>query len=72
MLFILDLDYIKTQKELPMKIIKFAVAIALFVTSVTIDQQLKMNEDGALVSSWSVGLEVSSSQAAVMEEAAMY
>ncbi|MBY0516538.1 MAG: hypothetical protein K2P81_06500 [Bacteriovoracaceae bacterium] len=48
-----------------MKMIKFALAVALFVTTVTIDQQLKMNEEGALVSSWSMGLEISSSHALV-------
>ena len=39
-----------------MKMIKTAVAIALFITTITIDKQLTKSEDGQLVSSWNVSL----------------
>jgi hypothetical protein len=39
-----------------MNMIKTAVAIALFVTTITIDKQITTNNDGQLVSSWNVSL----------------
>lgn len=39
-----------------MKALKFAVAVALFVTTITIDKQLTTSNDGQLVSSWNVSL----------------
>jgi hypothetical protein len=39
-----------------MKALKFAVAVALFVTTITIDKQLTTINDGQLVASWNVSL----------------
>ncbi len=52
-----------------MKALKFAVAVALFVTTITIDKQLTQSDDGQLVSSWNVSLQMNWGHSAEM---AMY
>lgn len=51
-----------------MNALKFAVAVALFVTTITIDKQLTTSNDGQLVSSWNVSLQMNWGQAAAMAE----
>ncbi len=55
-----------------MKAVKLMVALALFVTTVTLDRQLVTDSNGQLTASWSVGVNVSQSWGLPMAEEQMH
>jgi hypothetical protein len=51
-----------------MKAVKVMVAIALFITTITLDRQLVTDSNGQLTASWSVGVNVGQSWGFMMED----
>lgn len=51
-----------------MKAVKLLVALALFVTTVTLDRQIVTDSNGQLTASWSVGVNVSQSWGVMMQD----